>query len=311
MIIQIYKFFDNIKITRFLMDIIAWIKLKIIAKKLDSNILINKEWIKEMNIPYEWFTENKPLGISWIARLKNAEDFLEIVVESHIPFLDEIILVDNMSTDNTKKICLKLAEKYQKKIKFFEYNYNILPIWTKNLIWNSLYSFSYYTNWCFSKSSYKYVMRLDDDNLLISQKWKKIRKYILEKIPKKYIAYWWYNLFKKNNNIWICKNDIYSWKYWDHWIYPVSVSTYYIQNEIWEELKHNLFFKRFNLTFLHLKYLKKNFGLKNCILTEIGKERRNLIEKSESIKIENFIRNNKDLDLIKNIIKNILKINKY
>jgi hypothetical protein len=33
-------------------------------------------------------------------------------------------------------------------------------------------------------------MKLDDDNLLIPEKWKNIRKYVLEKKINKYIAYW-------------------------------------------------------------------------------------------------------------------------
>jgi hypothetical protein len=112
-------------------------------------------------------------------------------------------------------------------------------------------------------------------------------------------------LLKKNDIIWICKNDKYSWKYWDHWIYSVSLFTYYTQDKIGEKLEHNLFFKRFNLSFFHLKYLKKNWGLYNCIWTNIGKQRKNLIEKSEYIKINNLIKNKKKLKWVEEIIKQI------
>lgn len=65
--------------------------------------------------------ENRKEGISAFARLKNAEEFLEKVVESYIDFYDEIVLVDNNSTDATPRICEQLARKYPEKIKFFHY----------------------------------------------------------------------------------------------------------------------------------------------------------------------------------------------
>lgn len=65
--------------------------------------------------------ENRKEGISAFARLKNAEEFLEKVVESYMDFYDEIVLVDNNSTDATPRICEQLAKKYPEKIKFFRY----------------------------------------------------------------------------------------------------------------------------------------------------------------------------------------------
>jgi len=53
----------------------------------------------------------------------------------------------------------------------------------------SIYSFAYFTNWAFSKSKYKYVMRLDDDILPIPEVWEKMRKYILEESPDRYFLY--------------------------------------------------------------------------------------------------------------------------
>lgn len=285
-----YKYLEKIIFLRYLKDLLDSIKLKINAKKVNPNNLINIEWIKDMNIPYNWFIEEKKMWISWVARLKNAEDFLEVVIESHIQFLDEIILVDNKSIDNTKNICLRLVKKYPTKIKFFEYNYNVKSLWNYNILENSIESLAYYYNWSFSKSSYKYVMKLDDDNLLIPEKWKKIKNYVMNKQPNKYISYWWYNLFKKWSMIWICKNDMYSWKNWDHWIYPVSEYSYYIQSNIWlcEQLSHNLIFKRFNLSFFHLKYLKKHYWLNNIISTEIWKKQKKKIENSDILDLKSY-----------------------
>lgn len=302
---RLYWYFDGIVWSRWCMDIVAGTVRKIRAKPVLRELLKNIEDIEEMHIPYKWFTENKPLGISGVARLKNAEDFLELVIESHLPFLNEIILVDNMSTDNTKTICKKLQKKYPEKIKFYEYNYPVFPIWSNNGVQSqSIHSLAYYYNWCFAKSKYKYVMKLDDDNLLLPEKWNAIRNCILKHKPNKFCAYWWFNILKKDDMIWICEWDKYSWKYWDHWIYPVSKYTFYTQNDLCEQLNHNLFFKRFDFSFLHLKYLKRMFGLHNCVWTSVAKERNSLIKNSEILDFGTVIKNKTVLETVQKLIKN-------
>lgn len=242
----------------YIIDFFLWLYRKYTVKEVDENITNNIEWIKELNIPLSWFTENKPLWISWVARLKNSDDFLEKIIESYIPYLDEIILVNNLSTDKTKEICKKLVKKYPKKIKYFEYPYALWwYVWDKDYPTNSIYSMAYYTNWCFSKSKYKYVMRLDDDNLPIAEKRKKIKDYIINKQPNKYCIYWGYNILKRNNDYWIFKKDFFSWIWWDHWIFPVSKKTYCIQMWYYEHMLFGLQYKRFWFSFLHLKYLKE------------------------------------------------------
>lgn len=262
---KIYKILDLFYPTRYLMDIIAYLKRKKTIQEITEKELTNIEWIQEMNIPLAWFTEKKPLWISWVARLKNWDDFLEKVIESHISFLDEIILVDNMSTDKTKEICLKLQKKYPDKIKFFEYKYPVNAPWNHEKVEKySIHSFAYFSNWCQTKSKYKYVMKIDDDNLFLPEKWKKIRKYIFDKKPNKYVVYWWYNLMKDDNwKIWISKENPYIGRYWDHGIYPVSRYSYYIPFKDVELFITNFPYKRIWFTFLHCKYLKKDMWLFN------------------------------------------------
>jgi glycosyltransferase involved in cell wall biosynthesis len=60
------------------------------------------------------------------ARLKNSSDFLIESIESHINLVDEIILVDNNSEDDTKEICLKMQAKYNKKIIFYPYEPQVI-----------------------------------------------------------------------------------------------------------------------------------------------------------------------------------------
>lgn len=294
-----YRKLYEYKLYRFFIDNFRFIiKNNYNKKEVNKNICENIEWIKEMNININFFTENKPLWISWFARLKNAEHFLYKCIKSHIDFYDEIILVDNMSSDSTKEICLKLKKEYPKKIKFYEYKYEVFQVNTikhKKTLINSINSLAYYYNWCLSKTKYKYVWKIDDDNFIIKNKFKKLRnKIIKENKNNTYYYYSWLNTVYKNwkfNSI----NNIdykYSWYFWDHWIFPINKYTYFINNDLCELFIHNLKIKWQWIIFIHLKFLKPNYWF-------------NTIEKNTW---KNHIKKIRDIILKKsNFINNILK----
>lgn len=255
---------NKCNITSKMMEYLYYLKRKIFIKKINNSLLNNIEWIEEFNIPLEWFYMKKPKWISWVARLKNADYFLEFCMESHLPYLDELILVDNWSCDRTKEICINLKNKHPDKIKFYEYPYSVFPPSCKN--WdipsNSVHSLAYYYNWCFSKTKYSHVMKVDDDNFLLSEKWNSIRKAALD--SSKYCTYRWINLAKDQKwRYWIFKWCEYSWKFWDHGIYPVSPYTYFVQWEECEIFVNNLNIRRFWFSFFHLKFLKPSFWFHN------------------------------------------------
>jgi len=99
-------------------------------------------------------------------------------------------LIDNLSTDSTRLICEKFAKKYPQKVKVYEYPYNVFQIGTHKVDPRSIHSFAYYSNWCVSQTKYRYIMRVDDDNILIPEKFNQIRTYILKYKPNKNLMYW-------------------------------------------------------------------------------------------------------------------------
>lgn len=286
------------KFIRFFYHLLRYyLKINFNNKKISKKLCNNIENIHKMNIDINKFSQkNKKFWISWIARLKNAWDFLYKCIESHINFYDEIILVNNNSTDNTEKVCKKLQKKYPKKIKYFKYEYDVYPAWSKkhkNTPSNSIHSLAYYYNWSFSKSSYCYVWKIDDDNYMIKEKLKNLRNYILKnKKIDTYFYYSWINIVKKENKYYTISdlNFKYSWFWWDHWIFPINPYTYFIQSNECEIFLNNLKWKWFWIIFYHLKFLKPNYWF-----STIDK----ILAKKYINKIKNFIRNNK-LKKIKN-----------
>ena len=274
-------------------------KYIILLFKWNFSWLKNIEKIKEFYIEKEKFlTKNRKKWISWFARLKNGDDFLQKSIESIINFLDEIILVDNQSTDKTKEICLKLQKKYPDKIKFYEYNFEVYWVWNKKYDItpeNSIHSLSYYYNWCLSKTNYQYAIKIDDDNFFIKDEIKKI----ISKINKnKFYIIPWINIIKKNNNYYIPEKYPFAWLYWDYWFFKVSPKTYFIKDKNCENFLHPYFFKIEKISFFHLKYLKKDFWFINywekIKKIYIKKITNNLI-KVDNLKLKKYIKNLKNI----------------
>jgi glycosyltransferase involved in cell wall biosynthesis len=98
----------------------------------------------------------KPNGISVLIAAQNEEKTIKMCVESFLEFGDEIIIVTNGSTDNTRDICRELVKKYSDKVQF--YDKPELP----DLYHNRAFALS--------KAKYRWVMRGDADYIAYNDK---------------------------------------------------------------------------------------------------------------------------------------------
>jgi glycosyltransferase involved in cell wall biosynthesis len=113
---------------------------------------------------------------------------LDIVVRNKIEFFDEIVLVDNNSDDNTWDICKRLYSEFPKKIKIYQYEPVVFKLRSTDydsVNENSVHCNSYYYNRCFSKANYKFLLKIDDDNLFDPDVLKEIRSTVLSGDLKK------------------------------------------------------------------------------------------------------------------------------
>jgi glycosyltransferase involved in cell wall biosynthesis len=88
-------------------------------------------------------------GISTLIACQNEEVTVGWSILSFLDFSDEIIVVDNGSTDSTKDICRELARQYPEKVKFFDVPH------LKDLYENRQYALE--------RSQYKWIVRADAD----------------------------------------------------------------------------------------------------------------------------------------------------
>ena len=106
-------------------------------------------------------------------RVKNEEEFLLPSVLSVAELVDEIIIIDNLSTDRTSVIINELKKQIGSKIKTFSYPYEVARMGEEyqalqKIDPNSPSLLHNYYNWCLSKCTMPFIMKWDGDMIASS-----------------------------------------------------------------------------------------------------------------------------------------------
>jgi len=153
-------------------------------------------------------------GISLIIRAKNEELNIKDCIESVVDLVDEIVFVDNNSTDKTYKFVSNYCKLYS-KIKLYKYNINVSKVGNehanaiKNKNPNTLGNFY---NWSLSKSTYNNVFKWDSDFLCIKNNFQSlVNLYKLRNNNDKF-AIWFtgITLFENNGIYYFNPNSYYN-----------------------------------------------------------------------------------------------------
>jgi glycosyltransferase involved in cell wall biosynthesis len=149
-------------------------------------------------------------GISAFMRIKNGEDYLKASILSIINQIDELICVFNGCTDNTEKILLELEKQYPAKMVVYKYIPEVYPVNSEkylNTEENSVHSLVYYYNFALSKTTKKYCMKLDDDQIYFSNKLLELKKEMDLSKENYTIGIKGINLFDFKNELYINLSD--------------------------------------------------------------------------------------------------------
>jgi glycosyltransferase involved in cell wall biosynthesis len=155
-------------------------------------------------------------GISLIIRAKNEQKTLRYCIESVVDLVDEIILVDNNSTDLTLNIMKEYESKF-KKIKVYQYKIENLKIGNehskvyKNKNKNKKTIATFY-NWCLSKATKYNVIKWDADFICIKNNFNELVNMFDLKNREDKFAIWFtgYTLFENNNDYYLKYNSYYN-----------------------------------------------------------------------------------------------------
>lgn len=137
---------------------------------------------KEFKVDISNMSKNRQNGVSGLMRVKNDAEFIVDSIMSCIDALDELIIVYNDCTDNTPILIRQMQNRYPNKIKIFEYIPKILGanltrdeyVIAKKMPIDSEHLLSNYYNYALSKSNYKYILKIDADQIYFTEKLKKL-----------------------------------------------------------------------------------------------------------------------------------------
>jgi glycosyltransferase involved in cell wall biosynthesis len=100
-------------------------------------------------------------------RIKNEEMNIRTVLSSIKFLFEEIVIVDNGSTDHTMKVIEEFVkeEDLSDKVRIFSYPFEVAKCGDQNFETNefSVHSLAYYYNWTLSKCTCKYIWKWDGD----------------------------------------------------------------------------------------------------------------------------------------------------
>ena len=211
------------------------------------------------------YQKKRKFGISGMLRVCNGERFLEKVINSHLPYLDEIVATYHQCTDSTEEILMKYHKLYPDKFHVYCYNPYVATRGSKEhqkIPGNSIHSNVNYYNYNLSKTSYQMVTKVDDYHITIDR----VFQEVTEKIRrfKKLDTVWLFsgiNLFKnRENKLGILSTNPFCGN-GDHFFLPVNKDTYFQKNKNSETIDYQKiapYIRYSGILFYHLRYIYKN-----------------------------------------------------
>ena len=194
------------------------------SKKI-LNLLMNKEKIKKgrysvsniMDVILEIENKNNNIlknGYSVLLRVKNEEGTIRKCIEDIVDLVDEIIIVDNNSEDNTLKIIKELELLYN-NIFVYEYKINVPKCGKEHFEKfkkNKYNTLKNYYNWTESKATYNKKIKWDGDFYCIRYNFNKLLNNYKESNNLN-IGIWFSGItvfIDNKNNFYIKNNSLYN-----------------------------------------------------------------------------------------------------
>lgn len=112
----------------------------------------------------------RPARISAMMRVRNEEAFLAAAVDSIAPLVDEILIIDNASTDGTAAIAAGLARRHGPRVRILAYPHAVARVGSENQNLAESPSgpgspalLANYYNWCLRRCRHRFILKWDAD----------------------------------------------------------------------------------------------------------------------------------------------------
>lgn len=200
--------------------------------------------------------------------MRNEAQFLALAIESHLPYLDELVIVYNACTDLTPEIATDYAQRFPEKVRVFHYEPEVFPVGTTEFMTlpsNSPHSLVNYSNYTLCQTTCRIALKVDGDHVAIPRNLARLTKIVRQPWLRLRYGFPRFNcaLGFRGLNLWIQEGEFYvnmrepATEYVP--FFPVSESTWFIHDPRWEIFHRDHL--RLRTTepygFYHLKFLKR------------------------------------------------------
>lgn len=182
-------------------------------------------------------------GLSAIIRAKNKEENIERCIRTIAPLVDEVIFVDNKSSDSTWSIANELQNSIF-SLKTYSYPITIPRAGIEHcehIINDSTNTLATYYNWCLSKVTRNNFMKWDADYIALTDNFREMTNHYGLRTRGDNICVWYsgLELYTDGARYWIdteskhCEFRVFSKKHGAHWV----------DLPPWEEMEQTYFYK--------------------------------------------------------------------
>lgn len=143
----------------------------------------------------QYLNKNRKLGLSGLMRVMNDAQTLAASIDSCVEALDELIITYNDCTDDSPQIIEQKRQQHPDKITVIPYPYHVMGIhlseeeynYVKALPEDSPHLLSSYYNNALKHVNYKYVVKIDADQIYFTEKLSKLRDDLVKGVRMSHI----------------------------------------------------------------------------------------------------------------------------
>lgn len=195
-------------------------------------------------------------GLSIIIRAKNEEATIERCLTSILPHVDEVIFVDNGSTDQTRLIAERLQQKYF-NLKVYSYPFHIPRIGKEHSIAvqnNSTNTLGHYYNWCLAQSTMVNFAKWDADYICIEENFAEmVNQFQLRTRGDNFVL--WFSgleLYSDGQRYWIDRNSLHN----EYRVFSRKHGAHWVNLPPWEEIEQGYIFRAHKLFYEKPVYIE-------------------------------------------------------
>ena len=207
-------------------------------------------------------------GIGAFMRVKNGADFIEATIRSHMPHVDEIVVVHNQCTDATPAILARLGTEFGNRLRVFHYRPKGFAPGSDGHAGepaNSPASFVNQSNFALARTSFRVAVKIDDDHLAMDARLARLTARIRADAYRldRSLCFSGINLARDEaGKVGVLAAEPFVGA-GDHFFFEVTPETYFIHHPRFEDFRHAKPRVFTDFTYWHLKFLKPDFGFGN------------------------------------------------